>query len=224
METIKINTEFLDITPYKQNRLLDIKYIIIHHTAWSFNGDFNTFIWKWRKDISIHYYITKKGEIFQFVNDNKIAYHTWPSNIWPKETISGWWWNINPISLWIELENKGDLKDNYTTEQIKKLEELTLYLINKYNISEDNVLWHKEITTRKIDPSHNFYVWDMKWFRQFLKNNKKNMEKETKKYENIEWFEIFWDMIDNYELKKLIEIWLYRYEQNKIEWKLKIRK
>lgn len=231
---LNINKTYLNETTYTQKRKDNhvIKYLIIHHTAGFFNSDIAIFRWHTSRWVSIHYYISKLWVIYQFLDDNMIWYHTWLSDKWPQENIFWWGWNLNPISIWIELENLGDWKDEYTKEQIKSLEELSIDLLNRHNIEIQNVLWHKEITKRKIDPSSNFYENDMEWFRNFL-DNKINWTQDTQeiqeenkenKYKNIPWFEIFEDMTDNYEIKKLIEIWLYRAAQLSKEKKLKIRK
>lgn len=232
---MQIKDKYLNNTLNKQKRNKDeiIKYFIIHHTAWKAPWDFNMLSWINKNSwVSVHFYIWKDWIIWNLVWEDYIAYHTWSSNIWPIEN-TRWWWNLNPISIWVELENLWDWKDQYTKEQIESLERLTLYLVKKYDIKIENILWHKEITTRKIDPSKNFYDWDMEWFREATKKAlwikediKENLIKiqEKKKYEDITWYEIFWDMNDNYETKKLIEIWLYRFVQNMKEKKLKIRK
>ncbi len=216
-----IKDKYLNNTENKQKRWIKdiIKYIIIHHTAWKAPWDFNMLSWLNKNSgVSIHYYIWKDGLIWNLVGEKDyIAYHTGKSNIWPVENTS-FWWNLNPISIWIELENWWDWKDEYTDEQIKSLEELTIEIVKRNNIDIENILWHKEITTRKIDPSSNFYEGDMKWFREKIKE-----KTEIKPYVNVLWYEIFNNMDDNYETKKLIEIWIYRFIENLKDKKLKIR-
>ena len=58
----------------------------------------------------------------------------------------------------------------------------------------------------------------MKWFREKIKE-----KTEIKPYVNVLWYEIFNNMDDNYETKKLIEIWIYRFIENLKDKKLKIR-
>ena len=183
MNNLNINNNYLNETNYKtlrgKNDLL--KYIILHHTAWK--NSINIFRGKNKKQVSIHYLIDKKWNIYHFIDENNfIAWHTWNSNKWPKEK-TRWWRNLNPISIWIELENLWDWKDPYTKEQIDSLIQLTKFLKDKYNIEINNILWHKELTTRKIDPSDNFFKWWMSWFRKYLKDLEKWKETKTKKLE-----------------------------------------
>lgn len=201
-----------------------IKYLIIHHTAWSYPWDYNMLNWNNKNSkVSIHYYIRKTWQIYQFVWEEYIAYHCWNSNIWPIENVNGWWWNLNPLSIWIELENLWNWKDVYTDIQIQSLIELTLDIIKRNNIKVENILWHKEITTNKIDISPNFYYWDMAWFRTNIKNMVNNETNNNWEYDNITWYKLYNDLNDNYEIKRLIEIWLYRYDELKEQWKLTIR-
>ena len=214
---MKINTEFLDNTNYYSTiKEKTNKYLIIHHTA----GINSLEIWKWKTNIraSFHYLINKKGIIFYLLSDNLIAWHTWNSNIWPEEKTI-FWRNLNPISIWIELENKGDGIDPYTEEQKQSLKDLTIYLVKKYNIENENILWHKEITTRKIDPSPNFWIWDINWFRKDIKNS---IIPENK-YLNLPGFEIFNNLNENGEVKKLIEIALFRLVEKAKNKTLKVR-
>jgi len=179
----KIKQKLLNFTKNKDLRHKNdiIKYLIIHHTAWHAPWDFNMLSWRNpNSKVSVHYYIGKDGIIWALVWENYIARHTGKSNIGPKEQ-TRWGWNLNPISVWIELENYGNWKDPYTKEQIESLKELSLDIIKRNNIKIENVLWHKEITTNKIDPSSNFFAWDMDWFRKYLK---KQIEIKEKTKEN----------------------------------------
>jgi len=163
--------------------------------------------------------------IEHLVWDNYIAYHTWETE--KIKIITSWGFNLNPVSLGIELENRGDWRDPYTDQQIKALEELTLFLAKKYKIVSRKILGHKETTIRKIDPSPNFYQNDMTGFRSEMKKRLKTMadyDEGREKYKGVKGIKIFSDMWDNYEIKKLIEIWLLRYYKKQKHWLLKIRK
>ena len=234
---MEFNTTYLNKTNNKTKRLSYlIKYLIIHHTAGSINSDIWMLWWTNPKsNVSVHFLIDKEWIIYQCVSADYIAYHTWTSDKWPYELNWWWWWNLNPTSIWIEVSNLWNWKDPYTDKQIKSLEDLSIYLINKYDIKIENVLWHKEITKRKIDPSSNFYKWDMEWFRNFLKtkkdtnnnnnnlnNNNNNMSNDTK-YDNIDSFLLFTDLTDNKDIKRLIEIWIKRYYEQLNAWTLKNR-
>ena len=197
-----------------------IKYLIIHHTWWRFASDLNQLCLDRTKSVSVHYLIDKQWVIFQLVWDNYIAYHTWQSDKWPIENISWWGWNLNPISLWIEISNLWDNKDEYTQLQKDALLELSLDLVNKYWIKTENILWHKEITVRKVDPSSNFFNWDMEWFRQEIEKIR-NLGKIEEKTSNDNWiykwissYLLFDDLNTNYNIKRLTEISAFRYTKN----------
>jgi len=224
---MNIITKNLNKTRYKQLREKNdrIRFIIIHHTGGSYTGDRLIFLWETSREVSIHYYIDKRWNIEHFVDDNFIAYHTWTTEL--IKTKTKWGFNLNPISIGIELENKWNNIDKYPKKQIQALEELTCFLAVKYEISPKNIIWHKEATLRKIDPSSLFYKWDMIWFRREMKKKiikAQELKKGKKKYDWVKGIKIFNDMEDNYETKKLIEIWLLRYYRKQKHWLLKLRK
>lgn len=201
---MKTNIKYLNETKRKIKRKKEekIKFLIIHHTAWK--NSVNIWRWKW-KQVSFHYLINKEWVVYFLVWEEYIAFHTWKSNKGPHET-TRWGWNLNPISIWIELENLWNWIDEYPEKQIEALKVLSKDIIKRNKIKIENVLWHKEITNRKIDPSANFFEWDMDWFRNYLKWNKKNDSNES-----FDRYKIFEDFSKNWEIKKLVEIWLYRF-------------
>ncbi len=214
-----IKDKLLNNTWNKDKRTLSdiILYLIIHHTAWKSPWDFNMLSGRNKNSkVSVHYYIWKDWVIWNLVWEDYIARHTGKSNIGPKEK-TRWGWNLNTISIWIELENLWDRKDPYTDEQIKSLEELTLDICKRNDIKSENILWHKEITTSKIDPSSNFYKGDMKWFRSYIENelNPKIIE-ETKLNANLqilkdnkEWLTFLYKLVSKYSIKDILIIILW---------------
>ena len=102
--------------------------------------------------VSCHYLINRKGEVFNMVPDNKIAWHAGKSK-WKKFK------NLNKYSIGIELVNKGHNfgYQNFTNIQNMSLISLCKKLKKKYNIRNSNFLGHSDIAPhRKIDPGEKF--------------------------------------------------------------------
>lgn len=99
--------------------------------------------------VSCHYYITKRGNIYQLVHDSREAFHAGASHL-GKYTKS-----VNNVSLGVELENKNDGKDTYPDAQIRALTWLVEWKARQYSIPFDNIVTHAEVATpkgRKNDP------------------------------------------------------------------------
>ncbi|GIV88580.1 MAG: N-acetylmuramoyl-L-alanine amidase [Chloroflexus sp.] len=130
-----------------------IRMIVLHATAGSYPGDF-----KWLRqggapgrEVSVHYYITKRGQIFQLVADHDIAWHAGVSR-WEVDgrTVYG----CNEVSLGIELENRNDGRDPYPPEQYAAALWLVRELVQKYHIPPNQVVRHLDISPgRKTDPA-----------------------------------------------------------------------
>jgi len=154
-------------SPNFKNRIVMIDTLIIHHT-----GGLMTGCAEWlcnpESNVSVHYLIDRKGNIYNLVDDNKIAYHCGKSffdyNMDGK--IDDTEQFINNRSIGIELEYYNS--NFYTLDQMTSLYELSTYICQKYSIRPSNVLGHKEIAPgRKTDPE-NFDMYD---FRKVIENN-----------------------------------------------------
>lgn len=130
-----------------------IRMVVLHSTAGSYPGDF-----KWLRqggtpgrEVSVHYYISKRGQIFQLVADQDIAWHAGVSR-WEVDgrTVFG----CNDVSVGIELENRNDGRDPYPPEQYAAALWLTRELVQKYRIPPAQVVRHLDIAPgRKTDPA-----------------------------------------------------------------------
>jgi hypothetical protein len=93
---------------------------------------------------SAHYYVTRKGQVFQFVDDSRRASHTGPTKFLGR---AGW----NDFSLGIETEHhKGQ---NWPQPQLDAMAELTKQLIVKHGVLRERVVAHRWIR-RPVSDEH----------------------------------------------------------------------
>ena len=105
-----------------------------------------------QSEVSSHYLINKKGEIFLLVPAEYIAWHAGVS-VWKKYK------SLNKSSIGIEITNPGHEFNyrKYTKKQINSLLKLSKALIKKYKIDPKNILGHSDIAPgRKKDPGEKF--------------------------------------------------------------------
>ena len=103
-------------------------------------------------EVSAHYLIDEKGQIFQLISEDKRAWHA---------GISSWRNNsdINDRSIGIELANPGHEfgYQNFPKPQIDKLIELAKDIIKRHPIPARNIIGHSDAApTRKKDPGELF--------------------------------------------------------------------
>jgi hypothetical protein len=93
---------------------------------------------------SSHYYVTRKGKVFQFVDDARRALHTGPTRFLGE---TGW----NDFSLGIETEHhKGQ---DWPQAQLDAIAELTKKLVEKHHVLRERVVAHRWIR-RPASPDH----------------------------------------------------------------------
>ena len=171
---MKITPSFSPNYTKKARLKKDIKFVIFHYTGMQSEIASLKRLKNSKSQVSCHYLINRKGQIFQMVDDYKIAWHAGKSK-WKKFE------NLNNISLGIELVNKGHRLgyQNFTEKQIKSLIVLCKSLKKKYSIKEENFLGHSDIAPlRKIDPGEKF-PW-----KKLSKHNFGRWYKETKQIKN----------------------------------------
>ena len=106
--------------------------------------------------VSAHYFIDKKGQTYQLVDEKHRAWHAGIS-YW--EGIR----DINSRSIGIELENKGHEfgYHAFPKAQIKSLITLLGSVRKRYDIHDKNIIGHSDIALmRKKDPG-NLFPWDV---------------------------------------------------------------
>lgn len=151
---------------YPKRALSQIKQIVWHYTWSDHEGPMTEVMklherfWKTQHGWDIggyNYSIGKHGDIVQN---------------YPLTTVTYGAGKLNPQLVHICCEGKG----NYTPEQIKAREELTLWLMYTLNISADNVVGHKEVLYNSTS-CPGYSVSQLNKFRSDLKNKYNNMLK-----------------------------------------------
>ena len=147
--------KLLDLSPNYSNIRRpkgQIKYVILHYTGMQSEIESRNRLKSPKSKVSCHYLIGKTGRIIQMVNERNIAWHAGESR-W--KSIK----NLNPISIGIELVNKGHRfgYEKFPNLQIKSLIKLCKKLKFSYGIKKNNFLGHSDIAPlRKIDPGEKF--------------------------------------------------------------------
>ena len=138
----------LKCTNFEKSKFRVIKYIIIHYTDMKNQRVAIKRLQSKVAKVSCHYLISKKGKIYQLVNDKDIAWHAGVSK-WRSDR------NLNYCSIGIELVNNGS--EIFPKKQISSLKILLKKLLKKYKISIKSILGHSDISPgRKIDPGPHF--------------------------------------------------------------------
>lgn len=146
---MNINNNFK--SPNYADRILTIKYLIIHYTEMPFKDALQKLTSK-DAGVSAHYLIKEDGEIFRLVNDDKIAWHAGVSSWYGQES-------LNSNSIGIELDNLGNCI--FAEKQMQSCIELCKFLSKKYDIQPQNIIAHSDVApSRKIDPGI-FFDWQL---------------------------------------------------------------
>ena len=161
----------------------NIQFIIIHYTGMQSEIESINKLKDIKAKVSCHYFINRKGQVFQMVKDNKVAWHAGKSK-WKSFK------NLNKKSIGIELANRGHEfgYQNFSSIQISSLINLCRNLKKKYMIKNENFLGHSDIAPlRKIDPGekfpwkklskHNLGYWYGNIKKKLNVINKKKIEK-----------------------------------------------
>ena len=136
---MQINFKQCNSGNYQECNSRDIEYIVIHYTANKGDTAKNNADYFAREvtKTSAHYFVDS-NQIWQSVHDADIAWHCGAKNYKHK-------YCRNANSLGIEicmLNSKGQI----VQASINKAAELASYLMQKYNISKDNVIRHFDVT------------------------------------------------------------------------------
>ena len=100
--------------------------------------------------VSAHYFVTKDGRIYNFVNDSDTAFQA-GKTYGPRAQYN------NASTIGIEQEHV-DGKEAWAPAQVAATAKLVAYLKGKYNLSDDDIMGHSDVAPgRKIDPYN--YPW-----------------------------------------------------------------
>lgn len=121
------------------------KFIVLHEDIGTWNGT-TSWLMNPSAKVSYHLYISKQGEVRQFVELNKRAWHA---------GVSEWkgFKNLNDYSVGVCFQNRGG--EPYTEAQLSKGVEVCKALMNELGYEEE--VRHKDISPgRKTDPNPPF--------------------------------------------------------------------
>lgn len=139
-----------------------VRFLIMHYTALDDSKSLKTLT---QEQVSAHYLVPKdpkskngKPVVLQLVDENKRAWHAGVSN-WNGRS------NLNDNSIGIEIVNPGYTTDMlgernwypYNEKQVTAIAALAKDIINRYQLTPDNVIGHSDIAPlRKQDPGKLF--------------------------------------------------------------------
>ena len=145
-----INKSFQSLNFNERNNSDVIKILVIHDTRMFSHESVIERLCSPVNKVSCHYVIAKSGEIFNLVDESKLAWHA-GSSFWRGDV------SLNNYSIGIELDNKGD--EAFTDAQYKSLIVLAQDIIKRHEIKPINIVGHSDISPwRKVDPNAKF-VW-----------------------------------------------------------------
>jgi len=136
----------------KKRRKKAIKFIILHYTGMRKEKSALNRLTSFNTNVSCHYFINYKGEVFNLVPELYTSWHAGKSD-WRGEK------NLNKKSIGIEISNPGHDHNyrKFNQKQINSLVYLIGQLVKKYKIKKENILGHSDIAPdRKKDPGEKF--------------------------------------------------------------------
>jgi len=122
-----------------------IDCVVLHATAGGLSGTLAWFA-NPASGVSAHYVVAKGGEVFQMVEEQKLAHQAGASEYQGRH-------NFNDFSIGIEIVNLNDGKDPYPAAQFESMVKLVGYLVEKYKIAREWIVTHADCSTAgKTDP------------------------------------------------------------------------
>ena len=139
-----IRYRFKEARSFRRGRIRPIQNIILHSTDGHEEGDIATLT---RGAVSVHWYVTKDGRIFHFVQDRDTAFHA-------GVVVSAAFSNASTIG--IEQEHI-DGAEEWQSEQIETVARLTAFLLQRHHLDIGDIHTHAHVAFppgRKQDPLH----------------------------------------------------------------------
>lgn len=159
------------ISNYSKGRHETIKFLVLHYTA--NNGDTAFSNCKYFSDAnrnaSSHYFVDEK-EVYRSVRDMNVAWHCGSTNGYKHKYCR------NTNSIGIEMCSRKDKNGKFylKEETIANAIELTKFLMEKYDITVENVIRHYDVTG-KICPKP--FVENLEDWKQFKDRLEEEMVK-----------------------------------------------
>lgn len=165
MADLKINKLLTKYNFNDKNDIHRIKYIVIHYVGGTGDAEGNCKYFNTKYlGASAHYFVGFKGDIWQCVEDEDIAWHCGAKTYKHSECR-----NTNSIGIEMCVRNKGNQsatsRDWYFEDAtVNATIELIKYLMKKYHINADHVIRHYDVTG-KVCPNpyvynHTKHTWD----------------------------------------------------------------
>lgn len=130
-----------------------IDTIILHHTAVEECSDVLRVLSSPAMQVSAHYVVDRNGDIYQLVDESKIAWHAGVSSWHGRES-------MNKYSIGIEIVNTGF--EEFPDAQMHAVIELCKDIKQRHNIEDRNIIAHADVApNRKVDPSEYFKWHDL---------------------------------------------------------------
>lgn len=135
-------------SPNTGGLIRSMEYLIAHDDEGASMAGTESWLMQYASGVSYHALIGKKGEVTQFVDFNKRAYHAGKSS-WGSLTDLNWY------TIGVSMQNRN--KEPYTEKQIEKFIEVGKLIYDTYSLKD--ILGHKQISPgRKNDP-HAGFPW-----------------------------------------------------------------
>ena len=159
---MKIN-QLLTNTNFNDSNRNDsqIKYIVVHYVGATGGAKDNCKYFEWNyRGASAHYFVGHKGEIWQCVLDEDIAWHCGTTGTY----FHPYCRNSNAIGVEMCCRVKSDGTWYFEQATVDATVELVKYLMDKYNIPASNVVRHYDVTHKSCPRP---YVLDTKAWNAF---------------------------------------------------------
>lgn len=140
-------------TPHTSGLIREFKYLVLHEDEGASMAGTESWIMDKRAGVSYHVLVGNNGEVTQFVEFNKRAYHAGKSS-WKGLSDLNWY------SIGLSFQNRNG--ENFTQGELNKAVEVAKAIVKAYGITE--IVRHRDISPgRKSDP-HLGFPFD--WFKQ----------------------------------------------------------
>jgi N-acetylmuramoyl-L-alanine amidase len=133
---------------------VDVTVLVIHYTGLRTCQEALDRLSNPRTEVSSHYLISKFGEIYLLVPEDKRAWHA---------GVSYWRGNsdVNACSIGIELENPGHEfgYQDFSISQMNALIELSQEILSRHPIPARNVVGHSDVAPRRKQDPGELFDW-----------------------------------------------------------------